>query len=119
MEFVFIFFAFICGLFVRAVNLPPLLGFLIAGFLLNLLGYESNPTLDALAQIGITLMLFTIGLKLNVRDLYKTEVWFGSSVHMLTWILICTSVFTVLALAGVSQFAGLKTETFAPAGFRT
>ena len=74
MEFAFILIAFICGLALKLVGLPPLIGYLIAGFTLNYLGFNSTDALQTIANLGITLMLFTIGLKLNVRDLYKKEV---------------------------------------------
>ena len=61
MEFIWILFAFVCGLAVKMINLPPLIGFLLAGFLLNYMGMEASSTLDSLANIGITLMLFSIG----------------------------------------------------------
>ena len=75
MDVLWIVFAFACGLAVKLLGLPPLIGFLVAGFALNYAGVESNETLDALANLGITLMLFTIGLKLQVKDLLKREVW--------------------------------------------
>ena len=78
MEFAFILLAFICGLGLKLAGLPPLIGYLIAGFALNYLGFQSTTALQTIANLGITLMLFTIGLKLNVRDLYKKEVWLGS-----------------------------------------
>ena len=60
MEFTWIFFAFICGLGAKTIKLPPSIGFLIAGFALNFLGYEADDSLVTLSNLGITLMLFTI-----------------------------------------------------------
>jgi len=74
--------AFLGGLGAMLLRLPPLVGFLIAGFVLNFLGYELNPTLDTLANLGVTLLLFTIGLKLDVRTLFRGEVWAGATAHM-------------------------------------
>ncbi|PRC60327.1 potassium transporter Kef, partial [Mycobacterium sp. ITM-2017-0098] len=57
-----------------AVRLPPLVGFLAAGFVLNALNVAELPQLDVIADLGVTLLLFAIGLKLNVRILLRREV---------------------------------------------
>ena len=117
MEFIWVLVAFICGFVFRAVSLPPLIGFLCAGFLLNFWGVEQSPSLQVLADLGITLMLFTIGLKLNIRDLLKPEVWVGAGGAAVLW----TTLFTVLSIglltAGVAFFAELTLETAALLAF--
>lgn len=75
--------AFIFGLFASKINQPPLVGFLIAGFVLNYLGADSGFFLQEMANLGVTLLLFTIGLKLNVKSLLRTEVWGVTLVHTL------------------------------------
>lgn len=107
MELVFLIIAFALGLGIKLLGFPPLIGFLLAGFTLNYLGYESNQTLESLANLGITLMLFTIGLKLNLRDLYKREVWLGSTLHCLTWVGISTACFLLLVILQLGFFAHL------------
>lgn len=107
MEFAFVLVAFICGLAIKVAGFPPLIGFLMAGFALNFLGYQATPSLEVLAELGITLMLFTIGLKLNVRDLYKKEVWLGSITHALLWITLLNLIITALAWLGLSAFTEL------------
>ena len=59
--------AFALGLLSRTAGLPPLVGFLAAGFVLNLLGIASGEMLEKLADLGVTLLLFIVGLKLNLR----------------------------------------------------
>ena len=77
-------FAFFCGFLARLLRLPPLLGFLAAGFLLNALGIrQAGEALQELADLGVTLLLFTIGLKLDVKSLLRKEIWLGTSLHML------------------------------------
>ena len=85
MEILWILIAFVCGLLAVQMSLPPLVGFLGAGFVLNLLGVEENEILSNLADLGITLLLFTIGLKLKLADLVKTEVWGGGLSHLFLW----------------------------------
>ena len=81
MEYTFLLFAFVCGLSVKMIGIPPLVGYLVAGFALNAAGQQMTGELQHIADLGITIMLFTIGLKLNVRDLSKREVWAGSIAH--------------------------------------
>ncbi|WP_026374922.1 cation:proton antiporter family protein [Aestuariibacter salexigens] len=111
MDIVFLVFAFVCGVGMKTLGLPPLVGYLCAGFILHFAGFESNPTLQALADLGITLMLFTIGLKLNLKDLIKTEVWIGGSLHMLLWVLVSVPLFMLAAAIGVNYFSGLELQT--------
>lgn len=83
------------------LRLPPLAGFLAAGFLLNYAGYELTPTLTAIANLGVTLLLFTIGLKLNIRTLLQSEVWGVASLH------ITLSSLLFVVILGLLKFAGI------------
>ena len=65
-----------------ALRLPPLVGFLAAGFVINALHVGELPQLETLADLGVTLLLFAIGLKLDVRILLRREVWLTASAHM-------------------------------------
>lgn len=107
MEFSWILFAFACGFIAKTLALPPSIGFLLAGFILNFLGFSSNDNLQALADLGITLMLFTIGLKLNIKDLIKTEVWFGCLSHTLIWLIFGVLGFKLLILFSLPYFSEL------------
>ncbi|WP_455221967.1 cation:proton antiporter domain-containing protein [Kaarinaea lacus] len=75
-------FAFLLGFFARLIGLPPLVGYLAAGFLLSMNGYESNDILEAIAHTGVLLLLFGIGLKLRLKSLIRAEVMAGSLIHM-------------------------------------
>ena len=103
MEYSFLLFAFIFGLTFKLVGLPPLIGYLAAGFTLNALGYTLTPSLSTVADLGITIMLFTIGLKLNIRDLVRTEVLASSVLHSSVWVLLFSTVIYGLSI-GVSFF---------------
>ncbi len=67
--------AFALGLLARQIGLPPLIGFLAAGFLLNAAGIEQVPGLSDIAHLGVLLLLFTVGLKLRIQYLIRVEVW--------------------------------------------
>ena len=75
--------AFVFGAIVARVGLPPLVGYLVAGFVLNSFGVEGGQTLEDIANAGVTLLLFTIGLKLKIKSLVRPEVWAGATIHML------------------------------------
>ncbi len=80
-------FAFIMGLIVRAAGLPPLVGYLGAGFLLAALGEhlgmgpQDSVALSHIAHLGVLLLLFTVGLKLKPSSLAKHEVIGGGLLH--------------------------------------
>lgn len=117
MEFAFILIAFICGLALKLIGLPPLIGYLIAGFTLNYLGFQSTDSLQTIANLGITLMLFSIGLKLNVRDLYKKEVWLGSIYHGVIWVTLVNLLLFSITWLGLGAFADLDWSTQALLAF--
>lgn len=60
---------FVAGLVAIVLRLPPLVGFLAAGFVLNGMGVPKIDGLEFISDLGITLMLFAIGLKLHVKSL--------------------------------------------------
>ena len=71
-------FAFALGLFVRLIGLPPLGGYLAAGFILSYLGHDTNTTLKEVSHAGVLLLLFSVGLKLRLQSLIRIEVLAGS-----------------------------------------
>jgi predicted Kef-type K+ transport protein len=99
--------AFVLGLLSRSAGLPPLVGFLATGFLLNAYGIASGEMLEKLSDLGITLLLFTVGLKLNLRTLARPQVWAVTGLH--TSIVVVVFGFTIyaLALAGVPFLSNL------------
>ncbi|MBX2881679.1 MAG: cation:proton antiporter [Granulosicoccus sp.] len=75
--------AFAAGLFFRRIGYPPLLGYLLAGFAAHAFGWGDGDSLAPLADAGILLLLFTIGLKLYPSDLMPRYVWGSALLHML------------------------------------
>ncbi|HTT08809.1 MAG TPA: cation:proton antiporter family protein [Gammaproteobacteria bacterium] len=89
--------AFMLGLAVRQLGLPPLIGYLGAGMLLRLHGVQAAPALPALAHAGVLLLLFSVGLKLRLRNLLDRTNLGGGSAHLLL---------VTLALLPVLNFYG-------------
>ncbi|PVZ70273.1 cation:proton antiporter family protein [Pelagibaculum spongiae] len=99
-----------CGMLVNRFGLPPLIGYLAAGFVLFLFGIDESslPLLEQLANLGVTLLLFIIGLKLDVRSLFKAEVLAGSSLHLMASMLFFIPLLKILGVLGLEQLTGLE-----------
>ena len=82
MDLAFVLAAFGLGFAAALVRLPPLVGYLAAGFVLHGFGYETTSGIDLVADVGVLLLLFGIGLKLRLRTLARPEVWAGATLHM-------------------------------------
>ncbi len=68
--------AALLGLLANKLKQPPLLGYILAGLLINKLGIftsssASYENIELFSKIGITFLLFIIGLELNTRDIRK------------------------------------------------
>ena len=87
MEPLWLLIAFLLGFIFKQIYLPPLIGFLIAGFVLNLLGVRDSILLEEISNVGILLLLFIIGLKLKVKNLLSREILATASLHMLIIVL--------------------------------
>jgi len=96
------------GMAVTFMSLPPMIGYLVAGFVLSALGVQSDATLNAVADMGVTLLLFSIGLKLNIKDLLRAEIWAVSVIHMLITIAVFGSLIFVLSFSSLQGFVGLS-----------
>jgi predicted Kef-type K+ transport protein len=108
---------FALGLLAKQVGLPPLVGFLIAGFIMNQMGMQMTAGLSTIADLGITLLLFTIGLKLNFRSLMRAHIWGVTSLHVLLVVCVAGSIIWLLGLLGLQMFAGLNWSTAALLAF--
>ena len=109
--------AFVLGLSARLVGLPPLVGFLTTGFVLNYMGFDSGITLQKLADLGITLLLFTVGLKLNLKVLIKPQVWAVSLLHTSIITALFGLIIFGLALMNIPLFSGLDLKLSLILGF--
>lgn len=88
--------AFLSGLVFRSLGFPPLLGYLVTGFAAQAWGIGTADDIQPFADLGITLLLFTIGLKLNLKKLAAPQVW---GVAVLQMIIAALTLAPIILLA--------------------
>ncbi len=106
MEPVTILFAFLCGILFRRLGYPPLPGYLLAGFISHSLGFGDLDLISSIANVGVTLLLFTIGLKLNLKELAAPQVWGVAGLQMLIAVPLTAGV--IVIASSVFPEVGLK-----------
>lgn len=101
------------GLILARFKQPPILGYVIAGIVLGPSGLkliDTRDTVDILAQLGVLLLLFVIGMELNLRTFKK--VWLITT--------LCTLLQTLLSLVICwigGKFLGWPVSTILLMGF--
>ncbi len=105
-EATWIAFAFVMGLASRAIGLPPLVGYLAAGFALAGfgdhigVGPRDSVALEHIAHLGVLLLLFTVGLKLKLSNLVRREVIGGGLLHFsISSLIFLPAIMLILDLA--------------------
>ena len=106
-ELSWIFLAFVLGFIAKLFKLPPLVGFLATGFLLNYYGVSSSETLQKLSDLGITLLFFTIGLKINLKEFLRPQIWSVTLLHSSTSVIIFSLIIVSLTLLSFPLFSDL------------
>lgn len=118
LDIVWVSVAFLLGVLARQIGLPPLVGYLVAGFVLYGAGVEADETLIHLSSMGVTLLLFSIGLKLHLGDLLKPYIWAVAAGHMGATVVVGALVIHGLAwflpaLTGAADWASSLAIAFA------
>lgn len=112
--------AFGSGILMKKLGLPTLVGFLLAGFFLNyadIIEGNLKEVLDTIADLGITLLLFTIGLKIKFKSLIKKEVLVTASSHMVLTILAFSGLIFLMSYTGMNFFMDMSFESSLVIGF--
>ncbi len=87
----------------KKINLPSIVGFLIAGMLIGPYGFKlikSVDQIDVMAEIGVMLLMFTIGLEVSYTHLIKIKKFFliAGSLQLILTILFSTIFFIFLGI---------------------
>lgn len=109
--------AFAMGIGSRSVGLPPMVGYLLAGFALAAYGAQAGDFLNGVADLGITLMLFTIGLKISLKSLKAPEILGVATLHMLLTCVVASIFVMIVGLLGIALFDGISWQTAALVAF--
>ena len=96
--------ALVVVLVLRRLRLPTIAGFLVAGALIGPSGFgwiRDAHEIENLAEIGVVLLLFTIGLEFSLRELRRLGpvLVLGGGVQV---------TLTVLVVTGLATFAGFS-----------
>lgn len=95
MDILWVGMAFLFGMLVSRIKLPPLVGYLAAGAALSTYGYQPGAALHEIAHLGVLFLLFTVGLHLRLKNIIRIEVLGTGGIHLL----ITTAIFSPIALA--------------------
>jgi len=105
------------GFLAVAARLPPLVGYLAAGFALGALGVPEPGGLESIAELGVVLLLFAIGLKFDARTLLRREIWLTTSVHLVLSTALGMGFLGLLAVVGPPLVADESLGALALVGF--
>ncbi len=101
MDIVWIGLAFVLGLILNRYQIPPLVGYLLAGLALSFTAYEPGAVLHEIAHLGVIFLLFTVGLHISLKNILQKEVLSVGLIHLM----ISTAIFLP-----VSLYFGLSVE---------
>jgi CPA2 family monovalent cation:H+ antiporter-2 len=62
------------GMIARLLRLPVILGYIVGGIAIGPYGFgfvQDTQTIDSLAEVGVVLLLFAIGLEFSIKDLLR------------------------------------------------
>jgi len=102
MDIIWVGVAFILGLLVTRIHVPPLVGYLFAGLILSLFGYKQGPVLYEIAHLGVVFLLFTVGLHIKLKNIVQKEVLGVGLIHLA----VSAALFTPIIL-----YFGLNLES--------
>ncbi len=105
--------AILTVLLARKLALPSIIGFLAAGIIAgphSLALVRSTHQVEQLAEIGVVLLLFTIGIEFSLKELMRIRqmVFLGGGLQVIV---------TILAAAAVASLFGLSAERAVFCGF--
>lgn len=95
MEILWLGLAYILGMLVKQLKLPPLIGYLVAGVVLSAFGVsDESGLLHNIGHYGVVFLLFTVGLHLRLKNIIRPEVFGAGSIHLV----ITAGIFMLIAM---------------------
>jgi len=87
----------------KKINLPSIVGFLIAGMLIGPYGFDlikSVNQISVMAEIGVMLLMFTIGLEFSLSQLIKIKkfLFVAGGFQLAVTIVLSTIIFSALGI---------------------
>jgi CPA2 family monovalent cation:H+ antiporter-2 len=87
----------------KKINLPSIVGFLIAGMIIGPYGFsliKSVNQIGVMAEIGVILLMFTIGLEFSLSQLIRIKKFLliAGGLQLLITIVISTLIFSALGI---------------------
>jgi len=121
MDIIWIGLAFLLGLGLNRIHIPPLVGYLLAGIALSFTAYEPGDMLHEIAHLGVIFLLFTVGLHISLKNILQKEVLGVGLIHLAisSIIFIPVSLYFGLALEAaiiVSVTLGFSSTVLAAKG---
>ncbi len=90
------------AMLMRLLRLPTLIGFLLAGVLAGPSGLHllDEHTIESLSELGVVLLLFTIGLELSLKQLWelRREALIGGGLQLALTAVVAGGVATLLGV---------------------
>lgn len=105
--------ALVCGIAMERFRQPALVGYILAGVLLGPSAFavvEDRAQIDVLAELGVLLLLFIVGMELSLRSFRR--IW-----RLTVMAMACQVFGSVSAMLFLSTFFDLKTELAILLGF--
>lgn len=93
--------AVLVGIVFRYFGLPSIVGHVLSGFLIGLFGLISSPSVEVmeiLGTLGVTLLLFLVGLEMDWKEIQKV----GKEA---IWLFIGQALFLILVYSSFGYFA--------------
>ena len=100
--------AIVGGIIAKRFKQPLLLGYILVGFIVGNIfpGLLNKPMLDQAANVGVTLLLFTIGVEFSFHRLkkYLTHIAGAAMVQIIVCTLLFSAAFSLLGIAPPAAF---------------
>lgn len=98
--------ALVAGSVARLIALPPMVGFLLAGVAGTQLGFATpEAAFKIMSELGVELLLFTIGLKIRISELVRPLILTTGLAQIGLFGVLCLPILWLFQPAGPAVFA--------------